>query len=205
MNVVKQMFIVLIIVGVMSSLVLAASYTFTKPRIEQHKLEELQQSILVVLPDATTYEEVSSGELQVYHGLTENNESAGYAVIAEGSGFQGKIKMIVGINAAKDTVLGMRVLEQVETPGLGAKIAEETEKEDFFEQFAGLKLDMSSLSEKSAATEGPGTAELISYVKNVTPTDPNEVQAITGATISSKAVVEILNQSLVKFYTNEIE
>jgi electron transport complex protein RnfG len=201
MNVVKQMFIVLIIVGTMSSLVLAASYTFTKPRIEQNKLEELQKSILIVLPGATTYEEMSAGALQVYRGVTENNETAGYAVIAEGPGFQGNIRMIVGINAAKDTLLGMRVLEQVETPGLGAKIAEETAKEDFFEQFAGLEPDMSSVTGKSQETKALG-ANLIAYVKNVAPTEPNEVQAITGATISSKAVVEILNQSLEKFYTN---
>jgi electron transport complex protein RnfG len=201
MSVVKQMFIVLIVVGVMSSLVLAASYTFTKPRIEQHKLEELKRSILVVLPDAKTYEEMSSGELQVYRGLTENNELAGYAFIAEGPGYQGKIRVMVGINAAKDTLFGIRVLEQVETPGLGAKIAEETEKEDFFEQFAGLKPDRSSVSKKLQETESL-VANLITYVKNVAPTEPNEIQAITGATVSSKSVVAILNQSLAKFYTN---
>ena len=78
MNVVKQMFAVLIVVGGMSGLVLAGSYKLTKPRIAQHKLEELQQSILIVLPDAKTYKDISSGELQVYQGMTETNESAGY-------------------------------------------------------------------------------------------------------------------------------
>lgn len=209
MSVVKQMFAVLISVGVLSSLVLAATYTFTQPRIEQNKRDELQEAIFVVLPDAKDCERtennecknIGTDEFRVYTGLGENKELIGYAFVAEGSGFQGTIRMIVGIEDDLDTLFGMKVLEQVETPGLGAKIAEETPKDDFFEQFANLGLNMIAFtSKKTPATEGQTEAEdFILCVKGgEDPNIPYDIEAITGATISSKAVVAILNQSLVK-------
>jgi electron transport complex protein RnfG len=196
------MFTVLIMVGGLAGVVLAGSYKLTTPLIEKHKLEELQQSIFVVLPDATSYEEISTGELQAYKGLNESNEPVGYAFVANGPGFQGPIRMIVGTSPDIQTLLGMRVLEQAETPGLGAKITEE----NFGKQFSGLVPEWPDTL--SAATQGEqeGSAEttpavqaipeFITYIKNMAPDEPNEIQAITGATISSVAVVNIINQHL---------
>ena len=118
MNVVKQMLVVLIVVGGLSGIVLAGSYKLTKPLIEQHKLEELQQSIFVVLPGAKTYKEISTAELKVYEGFNAQDTLVGYAFIAEGPGFQGNIRMIVGIDPEKQALLGMRVLEQLEIASL---------------------------------------------------------------------------------------
>ena len=167
MSVVKQMFAVLVIVGVLSSLVLAATYKLTQPRIEQNQREELQESIFVVLPDAEDCERndnnkcknVGTEEFEVYKGLNENKEPVGYAFVAEGPGFQGNIRMIVGIDAELDTLFGMKVLKQSETPGLGAKIAQETEDEDFYEQFAMLDLVVMPDSITSGSKKKPATAE----------------------------------------------
>lgn len=208
-SVVKQMFIVLIVVGVVSGLVLAATEKLTLPLIQQHKQEQLQESIFEVIPEAKTYEEISSGDFRVFKGLNEQQETVGYAFIAQGPGFQGTIRMIVGIDEDLDPLLGMEVLEQVETPGLGAKIAEETPKKDFAEQFEDLEPDWGDATTASSPQESPPAEEdqqvaetsapqFITYVKNAVPDDPNEVQAITGATISSAAVVRIINESLVK-------
>jgi electron transport complex protein RnfG len=178
MSVMKQMITVMLVIGVFSSLLLAASDQLTRPLIEKHKLEALQNSIFQVLAGTKEYEEISTETFKVYKGFTEQKELVGYAFIAEGSGFQGNIRMIVGINPGLDTLLGLNVLEQSETPGLGGNIV----RESFQNQFSGLKL---------AASEN-----FVSYVKNVTPQNPGEIQAITGATISSKAVVNILNNSI---------
>ena len=205
-SVVKQMFAVLILVGALSGLVLAGSYQLTKPLIEKHKLEELKQSIFVVLPEAKSYEKIESDLIQAYKGLKEDQSSAGFAFVAKGPGFQGNIGMMVGVDAKMQRVLGMQVLEQSETPGLGAKIAEES----FEAQFVSLEPKwadtISAASSEQADAESADVGqpaltvaeipEFIGYVKNVAPDEPHEIQAITGATISSVAVVSIINQHL---------
>jgi len=74
-----------------------------------------------------------------------------------------------------NTMVGIEILESQETPGLGQEIASES----FKSQFNGLK-----------------TSPDITYVKNEKPSKPNEVEAITGATISSRAVCAILNEKI---------
>jgi electron transport complex protein RnfG len=193
MSVVKQMFAVLVAVGVLSSLVLAASYNLTEPRKQQNRVRELQEAIFVVLPEAEECQRTAEGacqnigteELRVYKGLDAGNQTAGYAFVAEGPGFQGPISMIVGIEPDLDTLLGMKVLEQVETPGLGAKISQDTPKPDFYEQFTALPI----------ADVAP---DFLLCLKRDDPKLQNDVEAITGATISSKAVVDIINLSLAK-------
>ena len=93
----------------------------------------------------------------------------------EGNGFQGKIRIIVGVNKNINNLLGLEVLEQLETPGLGAKVAETP----FTKQFKNILL----------------TPEVVA-VKGITPSNPNEIEAITGATISSKAIVRIINDGI---------
>lgn len=202
MGVVKQMFAVLVGVGMLSSLVLAGTYKLTQPRIEQNKRDELQEAIFVVLPEATDCERnqanecqnIGTDEVQVYKGLNDQQALVGYAFVAEGAGFQGTISMIVGIEADLDTLLGMKVLEQAETPGLGAKIAQETPKKDFYEQFAQLPLEGIA----PETTETAGVQNFIVCLKTDDPTLQNDIQAITGATISSNAVTSIINQYLMK-------
>jgi electron transport complex protein RnfG len=195
-SVVKQMFTVLMVVGAVSGMILAGTETLTQPLIEKHKREALKKSIFIVVPDAKTYEEVAGGEFRIFKGLDENNDVTGYAFLAEGPGFQGKIKMIVGIEDDFNTLLGMKVLEQLETPGLGAKIAEDTAKPDFFEQFQDLQPDWTADDGIQDEQGVANAADFLTYIKNQKPDDPNEIQAITGATISSAAVVEIINTHL---------
>jgi electron transport complex protein RnfG len=77
----------------------------------------------------------------------------------------------------------MKVLEQVETPGLGTKIVEDPSNKEnpfwFPEQFNGLQI-----------------FPQIDVVKNAKPSTPNEIQAISGATISSQAIARILNDNI---------
>lgn len=197
MSVVKQMFAVLMGVGILSSLVLAASYSITEPLKLENARKELQDAIFVVLPSAKECERNDEGacknigtdEFQVYQGLDGEGKDVGYAFVAEGPGFQGNIRMIVGIEEDLDTLLGMRVLEQVETPGLGAKIAQETPKKDFFELFTDVPVP----EEVDETVEPP---KYLVCLKTDDDTMKNDIQAITGATISSKAVVDIINHSL---------
>lgn len=108
------------------------------------------------------------------------SETAGYVVKVSPKGYKGPIDMIVGIK--NDGKLGgIKILSQGETPGLGARV----EEEGFMDKFKGLD-----------------TKEDIKVVKTET-TNSSEVQGVTGATISSNAVVTGVNEAL-KFYKENI-
>ncbi len=178
------MFVVLTLITILSGGLLSALNNVTAPRIEQHRIRELKAAIADVLPAHDYYDEISKGEVTLYIGKKKEGSAAvGVATRLIGSGFQGKISIMVGIKPDFSELTGFKVLEQVETPGLGTKIVEDpSNKSNIFwfpEQFKGLKF-------KPAIT----------VVKNIKPSKPTEIQAISGATISSKAIVTILNSQL---------
>jgi len=140
--------------------------------IEINKEKELKEALNKVLPEAADYKEVEKDRL--YEGKDRRGRVIGYVFIAEGTGYQGKIRIIAGIDVKLEKLKGIEVLESVETPGLGAEIVEEP----FKRQFRGL-----SVLPKIAFTKDKVTKK-------------NEIQAITGATISTRSVVEILNEEI---------
>ena len=97
---------------------------------------------------------------------------SGIHLLPMGPGYQANIKLMVGLQTDLTKLKGMKVLEQLETPGLGNFIGD-----DFFQdQFRGLEF-----------------RPKIEYIKNRKPEKPNQIQALTGATISSKAVAKNIN------------
>ncbi|MBZ0177937.1 MAG: RnfABCDGE type electron transport complex subunit G [Melioribacteraceae bacterium] len=177
MKLVIKMLVTLTIVGVISGALLSEISGWAEPKIEAHRKAETEKAIFEVQPSAESYEVVDGIDFECYKVFDKNKEKTGYALTYSGSGFQGKIRLMIGMDNSLEKVLGLKVLEQVETPGLGTKITED----DFTNQFKGL----------SAV---PG----IDWVKGASPSKPNEIQAITGATISSKAVVSIMNDGIEK-------
>jgi len=179
-----KMIITLTVTSVIIGALLAGFFKFVSPSIEANRLAEEKKAIFAVLPGAYDYDivefEVPSKrkgkvKLQVFRGKDENHDVMGYAFIAAGPGFQGIIKMMVGLNLEKTGLTGMTVLEQAETPGLGDKIR----FDGFQNQFKGLRIKPK-----------------ITYLKNKKPEHANQIQAITGATISSRAVVKTLNKRI---------
>ncbi len=184
MSLSTKMIIVLTLITIFSGAILSTWDNFTKPAIEAYKLQELQKAIAEVLPQFDAYEEVKDGDMTLYVGVLEDiPEPLGVAFEAVGNGFQGKISIMVGMKNDFSEIIGIKILEQIETPGLGTKIVEDpTNKKDPFwwpNQFKGLQ-----------------TNPEIGVVKNIKPTKPTDIQAITGATISSQAVVNILNAQI---------
>jgi len=96
-----------------------------------------------------------------------DGDKLGYAFIAIGKGYSGDIEILVGLED-QATVKGIIIITQTETPGLGTRIAESF----FADQFAGLTID------EVAFTEQGG-----------------EIDAITGSTISSTAVVKAIRDT----------
>lgn len=172
MKLVIHMLATLTLIGVVSGALLSSLNGWAAPKIEANRKAETERAIFVVQKEATKYEKIESVDFELYEVFDDSSNSLGYAMPYEGNGFQGKIRLIVGLNKNLKNILGLEVLEQVETPGLGTKVVEKP----FTDQFIQLILEPE-----------------VTWVKGVEPSNPNEIQAITGATISSKAIVDIIN------------
>ena len=178
--------------GLVSGMALVGVYLQTKPLIEHNQAEFLREKVLELLPGTVTMEPyverdgrlVSyegdpaklAGQEVVYAGLDEQGEVLGTAIPAEGPGFQDTIRLIYGYDAQRGVIVGMRVLESKETPGLGDKIAKDPV---FLSNFDALEVKPEIIAMKKGEKAAP-----------------NHIDSITGATISSKAVVDILNRSM---------
>ncbi|NOX97959.1 MAG: RnfABCDGE type electron transport complex subunit G [Nitrospirae bacterium] len=175
-----KMVIVLTAVGVISGWTLAMVYKGAAPKIEKQRLKTLKAAIFTVLPQAKSYRTEKKDGLVLYRGLDGEGKPVGIAFKVEGPGFQAKIYLMVGLDNRLEKLLGMQVLESVETPGLGGNIT----TPEFKDQFKGLVIK-----------------PRITYIKNrnpATPKKPGQIDAITGATISSKAVVDMINKGIAK-------
>ncbi len=170
-----HMILTLSIVGIISGAALVGVHQYTQPLIEKNKEEALRMAIFEVLPEAKDYDTVTKEGKVIYRGLDSSHKLIGYAVVGEGAGYQGEIKIMIGIDPHLNNTIGIEILESVETPGLGAKITSPW----FKNQFNNLKI-----------------LPLVGLVKNKPPSKPNQIQAITGATISSQTVVDIVNKTL---------
>jgi electron transport complex protein RnfG len=180
------MIVVLTVLTMVAGGVLSYWDGITRPRIEAYRLEQLKKAIAEVLPDHESYDEVKADGMILYVGKKSNDpEPVGVAFEAIGNGFQGKISIMVGISLDFKKINAIKILEQLETPGLGTKIVEDPSNKDdrfwFPNQFKNLS-----------------TEPQINVVKNIKPAKPNEIQAITGATISSAAIATILNNEIQK-------
>ena len=170
-----QMILSLSIVGIISGISLVGIYKYARPRIEINAKKAIREAIFAVLPGIENYKVIMKDGKEIYKGLDSSGNLVGYAFTGEGGGYQGKIKIIVGVDPELKEIKGIEILESVETPGLGAKISSNW----FKNQFKGLK-----------------TLPYIELIKEKKLKESNQIQAITGATISSKAIVEIINKTL---------
>jgi H+/Na+-translocating ferredoxin:NAD+ oxidoreductase subunit G len=177
--------------GALAGLLLVWVYQITQPAIQAHKAAVLRAAILEVLGDPDGYDTlyVQGGRLvakppagvdaagleRVWVGRHGDGSPAGFAVAAEGSGYQDVVRLIFGYDAGTHKLIGMKVLESKETPGLGDRIEKDP---DFLDGFPGAEAPLEGVK----AGEGRG--------------DPHAVDTITGATISSRTVIRIINQAL---------
>ena len=106
--------------------------------------------------------------------VTLESKLAGWVVKANGQGYADKIELIIGLNPSADTITGLFVLQQKETPGLGNKITFPRWRNQFIRKKTNTPL---------VVTKGKSQA-------------PNAIDAVTGATISSRSVTGIVNRTI---------
>jgi electron transport complex protein RnfG len=178
----------LALAGLVSGVAIIGIYEATLPTITANKARELREAVFKVLPGVSRMQalvyrdgrimavpEPDKGEPVVYGGYDEQGDFVGYAMPGAGPGFQDTIALLYGYLPREKQIVGMEILESRETPGLGDKIYKDAA---FVAEFSALAVEPAVVA-----------------VKKGTGTQPNQVDAITGATISSKAVVRIINET----------
>lgn len=148
---------------------LAGTNLLTKEAIAQQSIQKAESSRKVVLPQGENFEERQSGEVTYYVGMDASGNPVGYVFTTESKGYGGALQVMTGI-AGDDTVQGVVLLSQNETPGLGANAA----REDFRNQYQQAVPQNGFEVVKSAPNDG-------------------QIEAMTGATISSNAVTDAVN------------
>lgn len=181
-----RLVLTLAIAGLISGVAIIGIYEATFDTIAANRAQELKEAVFRVLPGIARMQELvyrdgnfvageaENDEQSVYAGYTDDGKFFGYAIPGEGPGFQDTIKLLYGYRPETGNIVGMWVLESRETPGLGDKIYKD---ENFVAEFDELSINPRVVLVKDDADE------------------PNQVDAITGATISSTAVVNIINQT----------
>ena len=172
-----HMIATLFIIGFISGGFLSGVSNWADPLIAMNKQKATEEAIFLVQPEGKSYEHIKLKDVEIYKVFDENKKPLGYSLAYEGNGFQGNIRLMIGLSNDINSIVSIEVLEQVETPGLGTKITEDHYKNQY------KKLS---------------TVPNLNWVKEGTSPKENEIVAITGATISSKSVVAIINSGLAK-------
>ena len=183
MSLAARMILVLSLVCLISGGFLAGVAALTKEKIALNVQAEIEEAIKEVVDEAEINQVVYEEEgFVIYRELEVDGDLAGFAVQATGIGFQDKITLMFGLDASLEEITGLTIIDQKETPGLGAKI----EDWETFLQFWENR-DATGL----LALRKPPTSAIDELL-------PTEINTITAATISSKKVLEIVNLSLKK-------
>ncbi len=185
-------------IGIICALLIVITYDGTLPRIERLQAEALEKAIFKVIPGIVktktfqldknnTFSEAKEKEKSaqlVYAGYDENDQLIGVAIEASGQGYADIIRILYGYDPESQKVIGFYVLESKETPGLGDKIEKDS---NFLANFISLDAKLSDDLSKLKNTVIP--------VKQGAKVNEWEVEGITGATISSRAIGNILDAS----------
>lgn len=188
----------LAVIGAICTTLVAATYQATRDRIAANDKALLEQSLAPALSGIFYDSGVTESRLvlQPPHGLPGNDPAVIYRVFAEEQpvaalfavtardGFSGPIRVLVGIEI-DGTVTGVRILQHRETPGLGDKIV--SKRSDWVFQFDGRSLGDPVVERWAIRGDG------------------GEFDQLTGASITPRAVVKAVRDTLLYFDANRDE
>ena len=167
---------VLAIICVVVTLALSSTNLLTAGKIEALAIET-QNKAMEKLIEADEYHELpattSFGDI-TYYAAIKGGDTVGCIFVTEANGYGGVVSVMTAVDMEGKIIAVEILAASDETPGLGQNVT----KPNWYAQFAGLKDDITVIKGGSANQEN------------------NEVNAVTGATISSKAVTTAVNQAL---------
>jgi len=175
----KKMVVVLlklVVLSVVAATILGAVYIPTQEQLKIYQQQQKELALVDVMPLADHFDPVRSGEdIIFYQALDADNNLVGYCFFHDQSGSQSVITLAGGVDTDYK-VTGIKIMSHAETPGLGAKIVEAA----FTDQFKGVPQSELMLSKNGGA-----------------------IDAITGASVSSQAVIDGIQAKIVEIKANK--
>jgi electron transport complex protein RnfG len=187
------------VVAMVCGVIIVASYELTLPAVTENKRIALERAVLRVLPGAAAAvpmlagadgvapapgAETPAGALRFYAAYDGEGKLRGLAAEGAARGYADLVRILWGYDPQRQAVIGFSVVQTRETPGIGDKVSVDR---DFLANFEALDVRL--------APDGGGLAHPVRTVKHGAKTQPWEIDAITGATVTSKAVGKAINDS----------
>lgn len=164
----------MMLISVIAAALLGVTYGPTQEQLKINYDLAQKEALLKIVPEAADFESVygdqvinEEGDLEIlyYRGVDASGNTVGYAFFRDQVGSQGMIQVAGGVDAKFTRITGITIMKHSETPGLGALIVDP----EFTNQFTDVGMENLMLTG-----------------------DGGKINAITGATISSQAVVDAL-------------
>lgn len=185
-------------IAMLSGFLVVLVFQITKPMIEENQRRAIEAAVFQVIPGAVTrrdffidaqgirpeVDDKQTDATRIYAGYDADGRLMGIAARAGAQGYADMIYLLLGYDPACECIRGIKVLKLAETPGLGDKIITDPAFRANFEAL-DARLDAAAKA----------LANPIVTVKAGTKRNAWEIDAISGATISSKAVGKALNNS----------
>jgi electron transport complex protein RnfG len=194
MNNIVRFALVLFLVNLVAASILAGVYYVTRPKIETQEKLVREEALKEVMPESVgerlepVEENKELNYWKVYKG--SGSRASGYIFIAKKYGYSSVIETMVGMKN-DGTITGVKIISQNETPGLGAKIVEIMSNRTIFKVIKEMVSKERKLEKKLA----PYFTEQFKGldIRKINLSNP-QIDAITGATISSRAVIDSIRE-----------
>lgn len=189
--------LVLVVIALVSGLSIASVHEFTRPMVLAQRGGLLGNAALEVLPGAASYQifaRDADGQLvlqpdatsaELFLGLDADGQPVGVAIVGSGMGYADIIQLVYGLDPQSGRLLGMRVVASRETPGLGSLIVDDA---GFVAGFSQVRLQF----------DAEGAPEPL-RVRDRPEYERGEIDAISGATVSVRAVAQIISRSVAEW------
>lgn len=184
MNAKLKNLLFILILGSVSTVLLIGIKNYTMPKIERYQALRLKSTILDAAGidyDEDRLDNVFNANIRnmsknefMYYTSPDNL----YIFTFEGRGLWGMIEGAIALRNDLETIENLRIISQEETPGLGGRIGEEGFLNQFKKKRVSPKLFL-ALRQKASRV--------------------NEIDAITGASMTSKALIDMINESVINF------
>ena len=167
--------IVLLSICIIIPLALSVTNAVTTSRIANLAEKASKDAMSEVIPEGDSFQPKETGNIEYYQGF-KGEELLGYIFTESAKGYGGSVSVMVSVDT-EGKIMNVAILDASnETPGLGQNVT----KENFYSQYSGKK-------------------DSVNVVKNGADGQNNQVNAVTGATISSRAVTNCINKALENF------